>query len=199
MALTGIGVSTFKQDGNSIWSLDAFGLDTLMIPMGGPFSQLATFKSSLIQWSPAIEDGNMFLATWTNDGHKQWPSVMLKYIGCRGGDLTRKTKNSSGRSFQSASFADSVLHIELSYLANFATITSITRTDAPIAPPSPSAAFEFYSGRAQVNGSDIGYSIAEMVAKFHPATINPTLIETLVPGQYYSNSSTGQIVLLPTT
>lgn len=88
MALTGIGNTDFVQIGQPKWKPGGLvQLDTLEITYQGLYSKLAAFQNTLTKWAQSNLDSNMFLETWSDDGHPVKPLVTLRYIGCRGGQL----------------------------------------------------------------------------------------------------------------
>lgn len=88
---------------------------------------LDTYNNSLQKWTQWGVDGNLFLEGWQNDDAKQYPKVLLRYIGCKGGSLP-PPRATPGFNLQTATTTDGSSQLQVLYRAPTTTWKWISRT-----------------------------------------------------------------------
>lgn len=120
MAILNFGNTTARQKAPARWDVNSDGFDTLAIDMEVPASGLNAYLATLQKWSACPLDGAMYLADWTNDSNRQYPTVSLRYLGCRGGNLpSPKPVLGTSLSTSSATALDNGLHLDILYRSPF--------------------------------------------------------------------------------
>lgn len=190
MALTFPGNTNFEQSEPAQWQPSGWDLDRLVVPFRGDVDQLEAYltAASSSRWSASALDGAMFLESWANDGHKQFPTVSLTYLGRKGGSLP-PTKRQRGKTVQQSSFSSFTGKTEanVTYLAP--TSTSVIWSRQEIDPSSVTVAYPadvtFLLGTYK---SDEGLEFeteAEYLALFTAKDVETGECEEVVPNQYF--------------
>lgn len=126
MSLSFRGQNDFIQIGQPRWQLGGLAeLDSVDISYQGGYTKLASFQSGLQKWSACPVDGNLFLETYTSDDDKVKPTVTVRYIGCKNGQLPPSAIG-TGTSIQTISTTDGELQLEALYVSPYARTTSIS-------------------------------------------------------------------------
>src|SRR5262245_38629976 len=89
MALIFTGDDSYQTSGPPEWNRSLWDLDTLYRPYRGGTNNLDAFLNAHEADGnlQAPEDSNMFLVNATPDGHLQFPTVRLQYLGRKNGAL----------------------------------------------------------------------------------------------------------------
>lgn len=195
MGLSTFGVLGFRQSGPARWHPSGWDLDRLIVPYDGYKDNLDTFVAGLSMWSASSLNGNMFLADYSIDSDKRWPSVDLIYHGKRNGQAT-PNQNHTGSNPASARYhadsgATATLDVDIQYLAPVGTTRKIERTRAT----GGGAQFSFDTTNIIVlwwnarfkNWSNPPQTNSEALSLFGRNTVSYTNSAELVPGQYYQN------------
>lgn len=204
MALTqlGTGGSVFAQIAPPKWNLNAddAGLDSVILTLDGAVNRLASYQSQLSKWSSCPIDNNMFLAGWSNDQHKQYPKMELRYIGLRSGRVP-SIKGQFGTTIQSASRAGSSFSITILAKTQIGDNTRITRSAGELITVPAVSVFN-----TQVITWDFSYTAGDYkgiipttggqaLGFFGQVVITTYGLDELVPNKYYRRVVTSQVVL----
>ena len=190
MSLLFPGDTDFEQSGPPEWQPNGWDLDRLILPYRGDVDQLNTFVASLTMWSASLLDSNMFLESFPNDGHQQFPTVRVSFIGKQGGTLP-PDKNTTGETVQTASFTSysGKTRVNITYLAPSSTKRTWSRTPidvSTVSPAAPAAAtviagtFHTEDSEYTAPANEAGY-----LAFFTAVPVTTGECEELVPGEYY--------------
>lgn len=129
MSLTVIGNGAFTQIGQPRWIPGGLNeLDALEIKYQGAYSELDDFRDSLVKWSASDVDDKMYLETFPDDGDGVKPTVTLRFIGCKGGELPSPQKQ-HGTSLATASQTDGELQLDVLYYSPNTAYTWIGEND----------------------------------------------------------------------
>lgn len=201
MSLINIGNHDFEQVGSVRWQPNGWDLDRLIVPMQGSAENLAAFIAGLTMWDASDIDSNMFLSDWVSDGHPQFPTVDLIYLGCKDG-AAKPVKYDKEVALQTVSYSQSIddvgsYQIDVQYNAPVITGTQIVSVedDYPsVSDPLDSREIVYWTAGAlsTVNPGSVTQEILDDLIDyiFSDLVIERPRSEELVPGQYWRVSLT---------
>jgi len=200
MAIQNFGVTAFSLKAPPRWNVNGDGLDSLIVEMHGAASALSAYLSTLTKYSGHSGDSNMRLSDWDNDNDRQWPTVTLRYIGCRGGFTANRVKPTQDTTLQSASYSqqsgESGVTIDLQYYtgSSHAGAIASSPTSYPTA-VTPSQSPQFHSASIRTRNFILGQS--NVMSYFTQTTVTTHSSEELVPDVWYRTTTTRTYILIP--
>lgn len=181
------------------WEPDGWDLDRCIIPYRGPYSALETFLAGRAMWSTSGFVGDVYLADYGVDDHKQFPTVRLVYKGKRGGVLP-PDRNRSGYTVSQArasSFPSGKTFITVTYLAPTSSKRVWSRSAIDIGTISPATPADVtvidYLYRSDEGISFTGDPLDYFAQK--ETTLGES--EEVIPLQYFVADVTKQNLLYP--